>query len=387
MKKIHYISLIVAVMLSMSCRNQTPEMNSPTVSQTVENWVDVFDYFWETTSSTYMFWDVTDLDWDEVRNEYRPKFEELSLSTIKGDSLALVYFTEMVTPFVDHHYVLTLNGSNIISPSKIRNQQRDDYHASFDRSILYRVLSEDMADRVESLKYFSATNTALYSALIDGTVAYFSLDSFKIYDKITSESVNAILQNFYNIVGETEGLEGIIIDVRNNPGGYNYDENFVLAPLIEEPLTMYYQRLKNSISPMDYTPWVPIVLSPYNPVNYDHSIPIIALADVNSVSMAELTTMAIKSLPNGLSVGERTWGGHGSIATQYDSFYSGQFSLSPYISVYCATYSTRPTFDGILEGVGVSPDIEVRWDEQQINQGVDVQLETAISYIKGTYQN
>ena len=81
---------------------------------------------------------------------------------------------------------------------------------------------------------------------------------------------------------------------------------------------------------MDYEPWTQEVLKPTER-SRDLDVPIVVMADMNSVSMAEMTTLAVLGLPKGCFIGERTHGGTGSLVTDnlvFDQFYGGYFKIN-----------------------------------------------------------
>ena len=100
--------------------------------------------------------------------------------------------------------------------------------------------------------------------------------------------------------------------------------------------------------------------------------------------MAEMTTMAVKVLPNGVFIGERTFGGTGQLNrsnSAFENFYGGYFAIAGSIEVHTTMTMTKDV-DGVNhEGVGVEPDIEEPYDGASLERGVDNQLERAIEYI------
>lgn len=145
---------------------------------------------------------------------------------------------------------------------------------------------------------------------------------------------------------------------------------------------------------LDYTPWSPFILYPASKADGKleylkeiqiernlENIPIVALADLHSVSMGEQTPMAICSLPNGCFIGETTWGGHGVLTDDFNDTYGGAFVNSAFY-VHTTTSHTKNIDGTIYEGIGLTPDIEALYNEEAFMQGNDTQLERAIQYIQ-----
>jgi C-terminal processing protease CtpA/Prc len=115
--------------------------------------------------------------------------------------------------------------------------------------------------------------------------------------------------------------------------------------------------------------------------------PIVVLADHLSASMSELTTMAIKTLPNGKFIGTRTWGANGPLTSSV-YFDAGQFTIgsaafgsSGYMFVYTSSSMFKYLNGDIYEGVGVPPDIYARETTAAYLNGDDLVLDAAIKYI------
>jgi len=117
--------------------------------------------------------------------------------------------------------------------------------------------------------------------------------------------------------------------------------------------------------------------------------PIVVLDDHLSVSMSELTTMAIKSLPNGNGkfIGTRTWGANGPLTSSV-YFDGGQFTIgsaafgsSGYMFVYTSSSMFKDINGDIYEGVGVPPDIYARETTAAYLNGDDLVLDAALKYI------
>jgi carboxyl-terminal processing protease len=175
------------------------------------------------------------------------------------------------------------------------------------------------------------------------------------------------------------GLKGIIIDVRNNAGGNINDLNFFTGHLIGSPLQFGYTRYKSGNGRLAHTPWISASILPQQG-SKAINIPVIALADNYTVSLAEAVTMIIHTLPTGIVVGETTWGATGPI-TANKVYNDGSFSVPGFLSVTTSSAEFKYINDTIYEGKGFPPDINVPFNLPAINSGKDLQLEKAISLI------
>lgn len=114
------------------------------------------------------------------------------------------------------------------------------------------------------------------------------------------------------------------------------------------------------------------------------NIPYVVLVDINSVSMAEIEPMVIKSLfPTAYIVGERTYGGTGPLQNDVESLNYGapfgDYNLSHHY-VYTSTFEALMN-GAVLEGIGIVPDEEVlRKDDP--SHSFKPQLDAALQYIR-----
>src|SRR6185437_11454529 len=138
---------------------------------------------------------------------------------------------------------------------------------------------------------------------------------------------------------------------------------------------------------LDYSPWAPAVVKPWAGGFVNVQAPIVVLADHLSVSMSELVTMAIKTMPNGKFIGTRTWGANGPLTSSV-YFDGGQFTIggsawgsSGYMFVYTSSSMFKSLNGDIYEGVGVPPDIYARETTQAYLNGHDLVLDAAEQYL------
>jgi C-terminal processing protease CtpA/Prc len=109
-------------------------------------------------------------------------------------------------------------------------------------------------------------------------------------------------------------------------------------------------------------------------------MPIIALADNYTISLAEAMAMAIKALPLGVVVGETTWGATGPITANV-LYNDGPFTVPGFLSLNTSSAEFKYINDSIYEGRGFPPDISVPFNLAAINAGKDLPLEKTISLI------
>lgn len=388
-------SLLLAGSLA-SCRKEAPALQNPNETR-CSTWLEVFDYYWDGMNCSYAFWDIDPTDWDEVYTTYRPRFEALGDWEAETLDEAEQLFTELTANLIDHHYGLQLyhpetgEVAATIVPSEREIRQRDYYHERMSSEQLYNIVAAYRdSGRITELVGGSTqadidSPITVYSFLIDN-VAYLYLDTFALSELLPAAADDdpALCgwRNFWSLIENTVSLRGVIIDVRNNGGGYLHDMQELVGRLTAETHLFGYSRTKIGLGRLDYTPWTAWEIYPTDPDQKTAvSQPIVLLTDLYSMSMSEMTAMAIRSLPNGHLVGERTYGGQGIIFENYQQSYAGEFKNNALRSYMTSTMS-KDAEGNILEGIGITPDREALFDAEQFAAGTDTQLEAALDYIR-----
>lgn len=398
MKILRLLAFAAILATSLSgCRKDFPTTVDPR-QQIISDWSDAFQGFWDGMNYNYVFWSVDPTNWDDVYAKYKPQFAGLKVADSTDDAKAIGLFKELSGTLIDHHMGITIKTDNTLvsfSPAMNEITKRTYYHDMYNKELLYKVADRnETSGRISNLVYeqqypnpTSEDYVDMLSYLIDDDVAYMTFNTFAIAGSIHLDPEGPIARaynNFINIINSTPNLKGIIIDVRENGGGSTEDFNYIVTPFLKTRTIFGYTRSKNGLGRLDYTPWAPMELDPRKQVfNRSIDIPIVVLVDLHSVSMSEISSLALKQIPNGYVIGERTWGGHGPLGSEFDSHYAGRFDVgaNKIISVYTSTWMGVDSKKDCYEGIGIKPDVEVLFDLEAMKNGVDNQLERALLFI------
>lgn len=397
-KLIRRIVLSVAVMLSLAgCRDDMPEMHNPMTNVNIYNWSQLFDAYWSGMNYNYTFWDIDSTDWDAVYAEYKPKFDAIADKGFNDKSTndsAFNMIKRMSANLIDGHFYVMIPFSDttyIFQPSSEKIINRPGYHNSYNIGGYLTALNKMRTDlRLTNdtiMRYTDESDgTQVWGAagVIDGDIIYLRFSNFFFSQYLGSDNpVDRLYRRYDDMIDNYPNVKGVIIDVRGNGGGYLADMLLILGKLAEERTLMFYTRMKNGTGRLDYTPWTPEYL---DPVERKRSldVPVVALADLYSVSMGEMMPMAVRTLPKGIVIGERTYGGTGQLESDnsaFEKYYGGYFAIGGKITVYTTMTMTKDVNGVNHEGIGLTPDIEVPYDEETIESGIDNQLERAVEYI------
>ena len=182
----------------------------------------------------------------------------------------------------------------------------------------------------------------------DNGVAYIQITEF---DLVTTGQ----FENAYN-QAKKEGMEGLIIDLRSNPGGNLSTVCDIARMILPKGLIVYTEDKYGERE--EYS------CNGKNQIN----VPLIVLTDGYSASASEILAGAVKDYGIGKIMGTTTYGK--GIVQKVINLSDGSA-----MKLTVSTYYT-PKGNNIHER-GVEPDIEVKFDAKQYEQGIDNQLEAA----------
>ena len=344
-----------------------------------------FEVVWSGINTAYVLWPIDTTDWDAIYDKYYPVFKEMDN---KPDSVWKAAWNELTSTLIDHHmnmYINRKNSSAFISLAigKTEVESRAYYHTPLtpqqrihslnnliDQGLLYNVV----VDSINNLKRY-------FSGIIDNNIVYMYASSFM---DITLCELNTF-KNFKQLVAN-DNTKAVIIDVRDNVGGSNNNLIDLISCFTTEKVQIGYSQTKLGLDRYDLTPKMNDVLTP-RPDSQNKNVPIIVLTNINSASCSEITAIAVRQLPQGYVVGERTFGATCGYNENFEILQSGPFgegdvhySSSHY--VLTAKYLFTGVDGTVYEGHGVDPDVECLFDQSAWNNGIDNQLECAIEFAK-----
>lgn len=361
-----------------------------------------FEVVWNGLNTAYVFWSVDTTDWDAVYEQYHAKFERMEA---EPDSVWEKTWRELTSTLIDHHMTITLKRPSssyytiTINPGLDEQKARSYYH---ERPNLFPNVHREMLNKWVNYGRLSDTvsvyhiNIAYngyfwcsYSGVLDGEIAYLYLSSFELNNASMFDKMQAF-EHFKQLVAK-DGIKAAIIDVRDNPGGNPNDISYLLSCFTtEKRIEIGCSQTKLGLGRYDLTPPMPCYVYPVS-TGQERNIPVIVLADINSVSAAETAVMSIRNLPQGYMVGERTYGARGTLSDDFELFYSGSFGVGGgtilgYMTLGHYIETAKWLFldvDGTCyEGRGIEPDVECLFDQSAWNNGVDNQLECAVEFAK-----
>ena len=504
--RIYVLGAVLLTLTLASCREDSDELvpysNSDDVifNKAKSSFAAQFQILWNGINQNYGIWDVEHdlygLDWDDVYEKYKPRFEALDMQQEVSDSELKKLLDEVMSPLHDGHIYAELQnfrtGSYVSTcPSELRNKSREDEnvytnnvstqayladiieekHAAMNRDAILSELTphlpwllneinslaqkttptemelfrlqqltalaeglnaastmRDASQMVLALNvlamkyeflqvpglqpyspnYYSNDGIDMQYVLFKGNIAYLRFNTFELSTYLDPKEATRLFANgtngdialikkvqdtwkaWFNKIQQLKAdgtLRGVIIDLRNNGGGDMDDYQYALGALLPPGGIEYAKcRFKRGTGRYDYSSLVPMIGTTLDEAHAVVTEPVVVLANCNSVSMSEMTSLGAKRMPNGRLIGKRTWGGVCGLNYNpaYRNNYAGNVGEKRVTPVYvyvpvCCSFSPEGRS---YEGVGIEPDIDVALDLNAYKAtGRDSQLDRALKYI------
>ncbi len=199
--------------------------------------------------------------------------------------------------------------------------------------------------------------TTIKHEIIDDDVGYIKITSF---DSQTYDEFKAAVDSL-----QKQGIKGLILDLRNNPGGSLYESVRIADEILGKGMIVYTEdRNKNK-------------LEEYYSDNNRISLPLVVLINENSASASEIVAGAIQDHKAGVLVGTKTFG-KGSVQ-EIEPFQDGTGMKLTIARYYLPSGRS-------IDGIGVEPDIKVELSKDispfDIPRKKDSQLLKALDIVK-----
>ncbi len=136
-----------------------------------------------------------------------------------------------------------------------------------------------------------------FSGLIEEGIGYIKLERFSLN---AAEEVASALRSIQDSAAmKNQTLQGVILDVRGNPGGLLDAAVNIAGKFVEQGSTIVTTKGRDSLKVKNYVSTAPPLLK---------DVPLAVLINGNSASASEIVAGAIQDLDRGIVVGTRSFG-------------------------------------------------------------------------------
>ncbi len=310
---------------------------------------DIFEYLWTDFDEHYIGFEVRNVDWDSVYSIYAPLVRET-----ETEDQFWPLMTEMIDIFDDQHVSITdTDGDRGHASGKLGDELLAEKQFN-----LALVESSYLADNFKRLQ--AGEENMVYGFIQDKNIAYIHLPNFA--------GNGDYLDDFDQVIDEIKNADGLIIDVRNNGGGFPPSAEYIATRFAKTESVAFLASAKNGPGRNDYDEPSTYTMRPEGEVQFTK--PIYALNNHSTVSAGEEFFLYLQTQDHVTILGDYTSNAIGDQG--FSRLLPNGWKISMPVVLYTLPDGTSP------EGKGITPDIEMVNDSLDIQSGIDKMLEFAI---------
>jgi Peptidase family S41/Tricorn protease C1 domain len=320
-----------------------------------------FEALWKTFHDCYPFFELRNVDWQEQYDVYRTKVTRKTSDDELFDILC-----RMLRPLHDGHVELMGKVGRDGTKRYFCPELKPRFWREFtDRQI--RQLLKTTAKTLVANGFGRPSETRAWMlhycrSRVFGYIRILELEGIK-KRKLTA-ALDRIARDF-------EDLDGIIIDIRNNPGGDDSTAIAIVNRFCDRRRVAFHRKTKIGPGRDEFTPRRTWHIKPQGDAQFTG--PIVLLTCDSVFSGGEVFALAMKQLPHVTIVGDHT---NGIFSYQLEKKLPNGWE-------YCLSYQTYFSADMVCyEGKGVPADIKLLNRRADIDNGVDPLITRALSVLR-----
>jgi len=304
----------------------------------------VFNLFWEDFDRNYAGFIVRNVDWDSIQGSVLGQIEA---GVTEQEFFALL--GEVASSFEDIHVEIVDHRGQRIRYSPVNPNSLS--HIG------------PLNNYLESVRQQSPL--FVYGKVANEAMGYISIRTFS--SRFDLEEFEAIDQ----IMNELHGMEGLILDLRNNGGGEASSQKLVARRFVNRSFNYIQARFRDGPNHTDFDAAITDDISPVETGGFTG--PIVILTNRSTESSAELFVMTLERQDYVTIVGDRTAGGLGlNTWRELPNGWNYRMTLT----------NTANESGETFEFVGIPPDEVVLFSQQDSITGIDPQLNRAIELLR-----
>ncbi len=306
----------------------------------VDDPISNFDALWHAVDEGYSFFEFKRINWDSVYTVYRPK--------VNNNTRTLELFNIM------SDMLFTLRDGHVNLNAGFNRSRNWEWFLGFPSNYDKNIIERNYWKQQEWY-------TGPFVHTVIDSIGYVRYGSFS---SVFNEShLDLIIARFQN-------AKGIIIDVRDNGGGFGYLVPLLASRFADQRRLAYTFVVKNGPTHNDFTAPVEVYVEPQGERQFTK--PVIILTNRMCYSATNFFVATMKNFPHVRVIGDWTGGGGGTPASKE--------LPNGWIVRYSSTQSFMPNGFNI-EG-GIPPDIQVNMTESDRLRNKDTILERALAELK-----
>ena len=254
---------------------------------------EIFDEIWGEFNNRYAFFELRGVDWDKQRETYKAR---LNSKTTDDELFAIL--SEMLAPLGDAHVNLIMKGEK-------RRAFCAEKTARFEREFP----TDELLKQFWSLVDGTLEARGFGESVKVAKVFHYRRNSAYGYLRITDmegRKNKALDKGLDRILDAVQDTQGLIIDIRANPGGTDDFVYRIMRRFADKKRVGHYKKTKKGPGEDEFGKLRTRHFEPGGDVRYTGKI--VLLQNDASYSAADMFAMLMGDLPNVVSIGEHTNG-------------------------------------------------------------------------------
>ena len=327
-------------------RNRDPERN--------------FEALWEIFNRRYPFFELRKVNWQSQYDVYRPK-----VTNATSDDELFDILCEMLSPIHDGHINLRTKGSRNSKARYFNPEKVPRFWQEFTKKEIAKLFAVTNATLVDN-RFRKLEETEAWMLLYCRSSKFGYIRILEL-EGIGKRKLSTALDTISRDFGD---LQGLIVDIRNVPGG---DDDVVISivnRLCDKKRVCFHRRTKVGPGSDEFSPLKTWHIKPRGLVQFTK--PIVLLTCDSVFSGGEVFAMTMRELPHVTVIGDHT---NGIFSYQLEKKLPNGWECRLSYQIY---YSADMT---CYEAKGVPVDIELFNTKADLADGVDPLIVRALEVL------
>jgi carboxyl-terminal processing protease len=321
-----------------------------------------FETLWRTFDDRYPFFELRKVDWNKQYDIYRPK-----VTRDTSDDELFDIFCQMLDPLHDGHVELKAEALGKGGKKRYFNPEpKPRFWQEFNKREIKRLFKTTKKTLVAN-GFGRPKETRAWMLHYCRARAFAYIRILEL-EGVKKRKLTAALDE---ISHDFKELDGIIIDIRNNPGGDDSTAIMIIDRFCDRKRVAFHRRTKIGPGKNDYSDLKTWHIKPQGDAQFTG--PIVLLTCDSVFSGGEVFALAIKQLPHVTIIGDHTNGIFSyQLEKKLPNGWRYNLSYQRYFSAGMVCY----------EGKGVPVDIKLLNKRADIEDGIDPLIVRALEVLR-----
>ncbi|MFP6738893.1 MAG: S41 family peptidase [Planctomycetota bacterium] len=320
---------------------------------------EVFEELWGVFNERYAFFKLREVDW---KAQYRKHRSRVTAKTTDDELFRIL--SELLAPLKDGHVTLAIKGKGK-KKKEFCPEEQADFERKFPSRKLQKRFWNMIAGTLKAAGFSEPKDLAeVFSYCRSKDLGYLRIAEMEGPRK------KALDRALDRILGELQDTRGIIIDIRDNPGGTDDFVYRVVTRFADKKRVGHYKKTKKGPGEDDFGELRTRYLEPGGTVRYKGYL--MLLTNDASYSAADVFAMLMADLPQATLIGDHT---NGIFSDMLEKKLPNGWKYSLSHQRYYS--SARVCY----EGRGIPVDVEVPNTRSDLEKGADPVVTRALELL------